>query len=90
MKKSCISTSLNYSYFFLALCKHYNIEITRAKITEEQGVLRLHCNFQGSGKDLEMLERKNLMYAYYVDQFHKIIQKGPMAPPISSGLEMDP
>lgn len=89
MKKSLISTSLSYSYFFLALCKHYNIEITDAKITEDQGVLRLHCNFQGSDKDMEILERKNLEYSYYVGQFHEIIQKGPMAPPIVSGLEMD-
>ena len=87
MDKSCISTSLNYSYFFLALCRHYNVEITSAKITEDQGALRLHCDFQGSKKDIEILERKNLLYEHYVDEIHKIIQKGPMAPPTFAGWE---
>ena len=90
MNKSSISTSLKYSYFFLALCEHYNMAITSAEITEDQGILRFHCKFQGSKKDMEMLQRKDLLYEYYVNEFHKTIQKGPMAPPTFVGWGTNP
>lgn len=77
------SAPLIDSYFDLALCKYYNLELISAKVKKDRGMWRLDCKLKGTKENIENFQRKSPFMEYYLDEIDKLIQKGLTAPPIS-------